>query len=1223
MAAALTVGITACVDRDFEDEFDETPIRFSAQQSFSATRAVTTNVQDALFDEDAEINIFLKASIDGGTNWDEKIYDKNGDEISSPIVYKALASAGTTNQLTPKQGISKQPYYPLNPVSGSASDVKAKIFAAYPTTVTASTSVFTVESDQTTAANYKASDLMLVKPFTHDKNKEVVTLPFKHKMAKLIINAIADDGVTIDDVITIGDIYGSVKMDFENGDLDYGEGGWLNEKSLPVVCDTEGKTPNENAATSTITMLNGGAMVFPAQNIASASNFIRITGKDANGQEQAALFGIIDKTFYEGRVYKLNIHIGSVNFTPENNGDPHFIVITGWSEEYDELTLTPAQGYKSVRIADIDGNITDQNSTSGAFQEVFEDEVSKGNYYVYSRDEHNNPVECCPTPKVFYGDTAEEEIELTEGTDFRYVYVDNKRAGNKAQVMVVGAGNYVGLAALKPFTIMRAKGKITFPENSDKTGENAVVFNLDENIGFIKANNTGDGVVTYSVVADGEGEDAECVSVDPVDGYVVLQKVGKCTIKATAVSGRNYDYPEPDNTCTYKVEIKAKEVKLGPLTVTYSPTSFTFDDTEKKLTTLVVADGEHTLAEGVDYDYTFKTDDGTSAPVHQGTYKLIIKGKGNYDKTTKIEIPITVEKAKPTLTMAKDRKKYLWIGKYSPSEPEERRTTRAVTTEDWASGSLWYESENTEVATVNRTSGLITGVAAGETFIVVHVDADASENQDYLAADTIKFPVKVVEADFDFKLTRESSTVYEEQPLKRDANGVPIGAHTEWKCPAKGTWRLECYGAQGADTPKWRNTDGKIGSGTLYEARGSGGKGAHIAGDVELDRDKKLYVNVGEKGRNVLTGATRNTTQVPHGYYELDGFAWNGGGNVVWGGFVMMDNNGGTILPYNTDNFSARTYSASDNHSYPRNVVQDVISGGGGATDISLSWGTYSYSDKMKINNSSIKQAFYDWKSAAHLYSRIIVAGGGGGAIYYKGEGGYGSGGNGGAFTGGNGNWNDWGEGGQMDRGGYGGYGLQGWKKSPNNSTTSWNGGTTRHHHIVYLDGPFAGGFSCSDGMFGEGGNYTQTRQGCGAGGGGWYGGGSGGEQSSNGSGGGGSSFLWSTEKVTKSTSGGSAVVEMHTLYDTIETDWNNYLEYLAGNSNSGNWAYENTSFSAQFGAISNFQKYMPTTDKNHSVRKGNNNYMELIKKVTADPGVNPGDGWARITLVKIDEDQE
>ena len=210
-----------------------------------------------------------------------------------------------------------------------------------------------------------------------------------------------------------------------------------------------------------------------------------------------------------------------------------------------------------------------------------------------------------------------------------------------------------------------------------------------------------------------------------------------------------------------------------------------------------------------------------------------------------------------------------------------------------------------------------------------------------------------------------------------------------------------------------------------------------------------------------------------------------------------------------------------------------------------------------------------------------------------------------------------------MERGGYGGM-VQSWKVAPWNSPTSWVNGTTRNQHIFYKDGPFAGGYSCTDGMFGEGGNYSQTRQGAGAGGGGWYGGGSGGEQSSNGSGGGGSSYLWSTINVTKSsTSGGSASVTMASLYDTIDSDWNAYLRYLpSGQSNSGNWAYENTSFAAEYGAISNYQPYMPTTDANHSVRKEHNNYIPYMTLVTADAGANPGDGWAKITLVQIDEDQ-
>ena len=1200
-------GMAACADVDFsDDDFVRKPMSFTAGRSFDPTRAATTNVQGDLFDADEEINVFIQGSIDGGSTWTETILDHDGEAIGTsarPAVFVTSAFSGGYNKLSSKT-TSTQPYYPMNPPGGITSDVKAKIYAAYPTSATPLTPTFTVQYDQSTDRGYKNSDLMLITPFEHSKNNEVINLPFRHKMTKLIVSAIPDGGVTIDDEITLGWIKRRVEINVLTGDFVRDVSG------DPVVSDEN----ESDLKTCTIKILNGGAAVFPPQFLEAASRFIMITGKDESGQPQSAQFNILDKTFEEGRVYKLNLHISQQDFTPNpNNGEPHISTITGWSADYDELTVTPSGGYSGVTIADIDGNVgivsTLDETVTGA-------QVEEG-CYVYTGQPR------CPKPAVTYGDG---NIPMVEGTDFKYVYIDNVNASANAQVMVQGMGSYAGLAALKPFTIKRAKAKITFPEGSDKTGDRAVYYNPDETLNdldeLVQYINTGDGDVIYSVIADGTGESADCASVDPVDGIVTIQNVGTCTILATASAGRNYDYPSPDNTCKYKIEIKPKEVTETNLTVTYTPTEFTYDGYEKKLTTLVVADGEYTLAEGVDYEYTFLNNEGTGAPIHQGTYTLVIRGKGNYNSSTDIEFPIKVNKAKPTIEMTKDRKKFLWLGQYNPSAPKDRRTTRLATTNDWARESLYYQSENAEIVTVNSSTGLITGVAEGETFIVVGVSADASANQDYIAADTIKFPVKVVESDYTFKLNRRTVSGYEEPQVERDATtGVPVGAHSKWECPAKGLWQLDCYGAQGAGTPKHRYANG---TGAEYTAKAAGGKGAHIAGRVELTKGKVLYVNVGEQGRNVYTDATRSTSQVPHDYYELDGFAWNGGGNVVWGGFVMMDNNGGTTLPYNTDNFSARTYSAGDTHSYPRNKVQDVISGGGGATDISLSWAEYTPHSKMVINQSGFTARFFDWKSAAHLYSRIIVAGGGGGGIYYAAEGGYGNGGDGGAWTGENGKWNDWGEGGQMERAGYGGRGLQGWKYSPNNSTTSWGGGTTRHHHIRYYDGPFAGGYSCSDGMFGEGGNYTQTRQGCGAGGGGWYGGGSGGEQSSNGSGGGGSSYLWSTINVTKSsTSGGSASVTMASLYDTIESDWNAYLRYIpSGQSNSGNWAYENTSFAAQFGAISNFQPYMPTTDANHSVRKGHNNVIPYMTLVTADAGANPGDGWAKITLVQIDEDQ-
>lgn len=1214
MLATTLLMAGACADYVDIEDIEGKPIRLAATNAYVPTRAAT-DIQGPVFDEGAEVSIFIKGTTD------EQTTPVNID-IDCPAVFTASAPKGSSgskyNDLTP---IGNTPHY----LTGTGSAVS--IMGTHPV-ITSSTFAqdtdddytFTVKDDQRSDDDYKASDLMLTGVVNHVKNNETVNLPFDHKMAKLIISAIGEPGIIMDDEIVIGSTTGN-----QNGAGIF--------RSLNVdMSKADYKTPldySTNAGLSNrgqIKMTNGGAVLIPPQTLTTADFIIAKGHTSANPTTQEAHFSITTKKFEAGKVYKLTLAISADNFTlPE--------AITGWTDNYGELTLMPSGGYSGVTI----------------------EEMAAETY---------NGSAFTPKPIVWYGTDELTKIKLREGStkDFIYNYVDNKKAGN-AQVLVIGQNYYAGLAAVRGFTIKKRLGKISFPANSDRTGPDGDGIEFEQNLTLpaIKALNTAydpdyselkaDGVVTYSA-EDASGNPTNVIAVDAVDGTVTIQNVGTAYVRATVPlgspntydDGKNFFYTDgtqegttDTHTARYMVKVKAKDTNktgTGALTVTYKTGNttvvsgetkavdqyFVYDGTAKSLASLTVSDGEYTLANGTDYTYTYLNTAGTGAPLHPGIYNLVITGKGNYSSSTSITIPIEVKQGKPVLSMTKDRKKKLWIGKYNASAPTDRRTTRPATTQYWAQSSLWYESENTAVATVNRETGLITGKAPGETFIIVHVDADASSNHDYVAADTIKFRVKVVEADFEFKLQRQKVSGYEEpQVVRNSTTGVPVGGHNEWSCPAKGNWQLDCYGAQGANTPNHRYADG---SGDIYPAKAAGGKGAHVTGRVDLPRGKKLYVNVGEQGRNVYTGATRNTNQVPHFYYELDGYAWNGGGCVAWGGLVMMDEMGSAAnhsdAPFNTDALGSPV----------RNVVLDCVSGGGGATDISLSWAEYPQPSKMKINQLGFNARFFDWKSKEHLYSRIMVAGGGGGGIYYEGENGYGNGGDGGAWAGENGKWFDYGEGGQMDRAGRGGM-IQNWKTSPTNSPTSWRKMTTRHQMIFYLEGPFAGGYSCSDGMFGEGGNYTQTRQGCGAGGGGWYGGGSGGEQSSNGSGGGGSSFVWSEVYVTKSSASSNASVKMCTLYDTIESDWNNYLRFPPDHSGrQSNWhegddAYDNTNFATEFGAYSTFEPYMPTTNDSHATRKGHNNVIPYMTNVHADQGANPGDGWATIQLVQIDEDQE
>ena len=1093
-------AMAACADIDLgDDDFVNKPINFMAGRSFDPTRAATTNVQDDLFDEGEEINVFIQGSIDGGNYWTEPILDHDGLEIGTsarPAVFVTSAFNGSVNMLSPKT-TSAQPYYPMNPVGGSKEDVKAKIFATYPTSVTPSTTTpstttFTVEYDQRTERGYKNSDLMLVTPFEHGKNNDVIKLPFKHKMTKLIVTAIPDGNVTIDPEITIGSIMRSVDVDVANGDFAY-------SATAPTTIPLSDENADDYKQRK-IKILNGGAAVFPPQWLEGGPEFIMITGTDEEGNPQTAQFDILDKTFKEGRVYKLNLHISNQDFTPHYDETtqqylPHPSTITGWSEDYDELTVTPSGGYSGVSIATIDGNVSPETDLDNT---VTSAQVEDG-YYVYTGEPR------CPKPAVTYGDA---NIPMEEGKDFRFVYVDNVNAGNNAQVMVLGMGAYAGLAALKPFTIKRAKAKITFPTGSDKTGDNAVDFNPDENIGFVKAINTGDGDVIYSVIADGQDESTDCASVDPVDGFVILQNVGTCTIKATASAGRNYDYPEDpeqnihDNTCTYKVEIVPKVVKVGNISVEYEPKSFTFDDTDKKLTKLVVADGEHTLVEDVDYTYTFTN------IRHHGNAKLTITGKGNYNANTKIEIDIPIHQAQPTITVKETE---LALGVHSSSAPKTRKKTREATTEDWAKNKLRFslspteDVKSNEYLTVNN-NGLLTGLKVKEDAqgnilpitVYVSIDADDSENHDWMAAEQKSFDVKVYPSDFTFNIKRVTVPGYRLKQVVIDKNGIPEGAHTKWNVPASGEWQIDCYGAQGGTTPRWttERTDRYRGSVSTdehpwitpaaYDNQGTGGRGAHIAGRIKLTKNMTLHVNLGQEGRVVYPGEQRlrgtkadicpnntsadawgtlydaninrkgysrgkvngNLGYVKAGDYEWAAFAWNGGGGFVWGGRCVWLYS----TFYNQDNYfvgndasegrSPKAVPTDDLTKLGQSFVVFPITGGGGATDVSLYWDEVDYTSaavytppsttSWPTSHAMVNREFgvgddknnmvgLQWKNPAHLFSRIIVAGGGGGGLYYDNANSFGDGGVGGAWEGTIGLYLDAGEGGHMNAGGRGG----------------------------------------------------------------------------------------------------------------------------------------------------------------------------------------------------------
>lgn len=1132
----LTAALTVCGCADYVDveDIEGKPIRLSVKNAYDVTRAAT-DIQGPVFDAGEEVNVFIT-----GTSSLHTTAEHIGDY---PTVFTTVAAVNNENGLTPP--VNKTPHY----LEGASS--KATISASYPTSVLPETTTFTVAYDQTEDADYKQSDLMLVKPFSHDKNNEVVKLPFQHKMAKLIISAIGDPGVTMDETITLGSTTGEGNGAgiYRTADISVANGDFATGFSFETNAGLSNRGP--------IVMTNGGAVLIPPQTVNTA-DFIIVTGHtNADPSARECRFSLINKTFEAGKVYKLTLAIGPDNFTTAES-------ITGWTSDYGELTLMPSGGYQGVSIEEMEAvTYTGEN---------FE-----------------------PKPTVWYGTT--DKIQLREGStkDFIYQYVDNKNAGN-AQVLVIGQNYYAGLAAVQGFTIKQASGKISFPEGTVRDGDDhtGIEFELNQQLDAIKATNTGDGVVTYSAENESGGS-TDVINVDPVDGTVVIQNIGTAYVRATTpagrnISGQNYYYTDGtnqtqvNNTDRYKVVVKAKPATEQTLHVSYDTGNttvvsdaggkaanqyFVYNGTVQELSTLIVTDGEYTLVRDIDYEAVLSNSQNV------GNAKLTITGKKNYNANFEINIP--VKQATPTITVNETD---LTMGIHQNTAPVSRRKTRTATTQDWAAASLTYTSSNTDVLTVSNR-GVITGVSAGDAYVYVDVTADASGKNNWVAATRKQFKVTVVNSDFDFELSKTNGKVNYNNVTAGTINNTTkrmlySAAHSTWTCPASGTWQLDCWGAQGANTPsKWIANGGVEGYNKGVEVtplnRGMGGRGAHIAGRVYMKKGQVLHVVVGEQGRVIFPGEKRDQTQVPSGKYELCGYAWNGGANVLWGGYQSNGINTSNSATYEVD--------------YP-------LAGGGGATDMSLDYGTYSGGKNMALGNrSSITEAVDSlaWKSPKHLYSRIIVAGGGGGGLYYDSPGdgkGFGDGGDGGAYQGGDGLFNDHGNGGELDHGGYGGVVYSYWINNDADTRTN-----TPTKAAVYDDGPYAGGWSCSDGMFGEGGYYTCTPEGNASGGGGWYGGGAAGQSGANGSGGGGSSYLWTSTLAkyytTNSTMKSKANVDFFNAPATIQPD------YWPGN----------TKYKSNYNTTDNTSTGFP-----------------YLTEVTADKGARAGDGKAMITAIELDD---
>jgi len=274
-AAALTV-LTACSSDDSPMDSVEqcVPVTLAYSTIDATETRAAQDLNEGTFASDESVKV--RISNTGASEWTDYTF--------------TTGSAGTMTAPNPA------PYYP-------AGSQNIDIVAYYPATAG---ETFTIATDQTADASYKASDLMFASVTDQAKQAEAVNLTFQHKMAKLCVNITAGQGV--------GSIT-SVSL--------------LNVRPTVSFNQTTGEVGEASGEATTIAMSNNGAAVIPAQTIDGGLLSI-VTDKGT------ATYSVASKAFAAGQLYTLNI---TVNLRAVGTTT----AITGWTSE-GTVTVNPVQG---------------------------------------------------------------------------------------------------------------------------------------------------------------------------------------------------------------------------------------------------------------------------------------------------------------------------------------------------------------------------------------------------------------------------------------------------------------------------------------------------------------------------------------------------------------------------------------------------------------------------------------------------------------------------------------------------------------------------------------------------------------------------------------------------------------------------------------------------------------------------------------------------------------
>ena len=269
--AVAAVVLAACAQLEENPTETNVPVSLKYSTVDAVESKAAQNLNEGSFASGE--NVTVRVSNTGAGSWTDYTF-----------------TTGDAGAMTPP---NPGPYYP-------AGAQNIDIVAYYP--ATAGTS-FTVATDQTADADYKASDLMFASVSDQAKQAAPVNLAFSHKMAKLNVNITAGQGVNSINSLSV-----------------------LNVKPTVSFDQATGAVGSASGDATSIAMSNNGAVIIPAQTINGGLLSI-VT------DQGTATYSVASKEFAAGQLYTINI---TVNLRAVGTTT----AITGWTSE-GTVTVNP------------------------------------------------------------------------------------------------------------------------------------------------------------------------------------------------------------------------------------------------------------------------------------------------------------------------------------------------------------------------------------------------------------------------------------------------------------------------------------------------------------------------------------------------------------------------------------------------------------------------------------------------------------------------------------------------------------------------------------------------------------------------------------------------------------------------------------------------------------------------------------------------------------------